>query len=144
MQKHLFSSQTNSPLSNFYRTDLKVWGREFHCSEQAYQFFKCHFHEDWFRVHKILHAKNARQCYFIGKKCVTSKLWKEEKPHVMLHLLKHKFFQCPEFRAELRKYQHCILVENTKNHFWGRGINDCGLNTLGVLLHRVWLECEYV
>lgn len=141
MQRHLFSSRTSSPLSNFHSTKIEIWGMSFHCSEQAYQFFKCQFNREAVRGQLILHAKTAKQCYFIGKECSTSKLWDEEKPHVMLHILKKKFFQCPEFRVELEKFKDYILVEDTSNHFWGRGVNDQGLNTLGVLLHKVWFEC---
>lgn len=142
MNQHLFSSKTNSPLSNFHPCLIRLWNLTFSSSEQAYQFFKCHFHGCWGRVNKILNARTAKECYFIGRSCKTSKEWKSEKVHVMLHILKHKFFQCELFRNELDKLQDHILIEDTKNYFWGRGSDGYGLNTLGVLLHRVRLECS--
>ena len=59
----------------------------------------------------------------------------------MLHILKHKYWQCVEFRKELHDNSDCIFIEDTGNKFWGRQ-GDTGANTLGVLLHRTLLECE--
>ena len=115
-----------------------MWNLTFSSTEQAYQYFKCLFHGEEDKISKILLAKKAVDCYYIGKSCKTSQLWKEEKVHVMLHLLKHKFYQCEHFKVELSKFSDCILIEDTKNYFWGRGQDGKGLNTLGVLLHEVW------
>ena len=142
MNKHLFSSKNQSPLSNFHPCTLHLWNLTFESSEQAYQYFKCHFHGCWGKVDRILVARSAKDCYFIGKACKTSLKWKAEKVQVMLHILKHKYFQCDLFRQELGKFHEYILVEDTANHFWGKGSDGHGLNTLGVLLHRVWLECS--
>lgn len=140
--KHFFSSYDNSPLSNFYKADIRIWNSVFHSSEQVYQYFKCIFHGCWRKANEIRKTRSVKACYRIGKSCRTSKLWQQEKVAVMLHILKHKYYQCREFKAELEKFDGFVLIENTNNEFWGRGKYGKGLNTLGALLIRVKLECE--
>ena len=129
-------------MSNFYKTDIRIWDRIFHSSEQAYQYFKCRFNGCWRKADLIIKAKSVKECYRIGKSCQTSNLWKQEKVLVMLHILKHKYHQCHAFRAELNRFDGWVLIEDTKNYFWGRGNKGQGLNTLGALLIRVKVECE--
>ena len=81
-----------------------------------------------------MQCNNARGSYYLGKRIRTGKWWALEKVEVMLHLLGVKFQQCEEFRLELKKCLHKILVEDTPNQFWGRGKNAKGINTLGVLM----------
>ena len=55
----------------------------------------------------------------------------------MFHILKHKVYQCTEFREELLLHRDKVFCEDTKNQFWGLGKGGKGLNTLGVLLHML-------
>ena len=142
MKKHYFSSRTGSSLSNFYMCEIDLWNWQFQSSEQAYQFFKCVFHNEKAKADRIKRTVSPLACYRIGKAVRTSVLWKNEKVHVMLHILKCKFHQCMTFRQELKAFRSWIFVEDTANRFWGRGKNGKGLNTLGALMHRVLLECE--
>ena len=138
-EQYLFSSATKSSLSNFHicSKKLKIWGKSFDSSEQAYQYFKGIFHDKQNLVERILAEKSSVGCYKLGKRVRTSKLWRGEKVHVMLHILKHKLYQCEEFRAELLGNKDKVFCENTVNHFWGLGKNQEGANTLGVLLHML-------
>ena len=117
-------------------------GVKFDSSEQCYQYFKALFHNRHQLCLQILTQRSALKCYKLGKRIVASLLWHEEKIHVMLHILKHKLYQCAEFRCELLQNQSKVFTENTKNKFWGIGSNGKGLNTLGVLLHQVVLAWE--
>ena len=136
-ERYLFSSSTKSTLSNFHKCSvtLRIWGKEFDSSEQAYQYFKALFHDKQDLVDKILTEKTSIGCYRLGKRVKTSKLWQAEKVQVMLHILKHKLYQCKEFQAELLGNKDKVFCEATVNHFWGLGKQGTGLNTLGVLLH---------
>ena len=138
-ERYLFSSATGSSLSNFHLCSqkLRIWNLAFDSSEQAYQYFKALFHSRLDLTERILNEKSSIGCYRLGKRIQTSKLWQREKSHVMFHILKHKVYQCSEFRAELLANQSKVFCENTLNHFWGLGRNGRGLNTLGVLLHML-------
>ena len=101
MEKYYFSSKSGSSLSNFHKVVVRIWGIEFVHSEQAYQYFKCIFHHQWVKAGRIRSCADPRKCFRVGRSVVTSSSWQLEKPKVMLHILKHKFHQCKEFREEL-------------------------------------------
>lgn len=143
-ERYMFNSACNSALSNFHTVQgkLTVWGIKFDSSEQCYQYFKALFHGKQQLCTKILKQHSALKCYKLGKSIVTSQLWRQEKVDVMFHILMHKLYQCTEFRQELLQNQCKVFTENTKNRFWGIGHSGEGLNTLGVLLHKVVLAWE--
>jgi ribA/ribD-fused uncharacterized protein len=116
---------------------------KFISSEQAYQYFKALFHARWKLIPQILSCTTSLGCYRLGKSVVTTARWNKEKVEVMLHILRHKIYQCPDFREELLHYDKCVhvFVENTPDTFWGIG-NGKGLNTLGALLHYVLTEWQ--
>ena len=148
-QEYRFASATGSTLSNFHLCSkkLKIWGLEFSSSEQGYQYFKALFHHRLDIATQILNESSSLRCYRLGKRVKTSKLWRAEKVLVMQHILRHKLYQCQEFRAELLCNKDKVFVESTNNRFWGRNEQGKGLNTLGVLLHSLvgyWeLECLF-
>lgn len=138
-ERYLFSSASRSTLSNFYQGSrrLCIWNKSFASSEQAYQHFKAVFHGHWEIAVEILREGTSVGCYRLGKGIKTSTLWQKEKVRVMLHILKHKVYQCAEFREELLQNRNKVFCEDTKNQFWGLGKGGKGLNTLGVLLHML-------
>ena len=138
-ERYLFSSSSKSTLSNFHQGSvaLKIWGKTFISSEQAYQYFKALFHCKFDIAGKICRQRNSLACYRLGKQIRTSNLWREEKVHVMFHILKHKVYQCVEFREELLGNRNKVFCEDTRNSFWGLGKGGKGLNTLGVLMHML-------
>ena len=109
----------------------------FSSSEQAYQYFKALFHSKYYKCTGILKTHNPSRIYAIGHSIVTSKVWEGERVKVMLHILRHKLYQCESFRAELlAAADTAVFTEATRDKFWAIG-NGSGLNTLGVLLH-IW------
>ncbi len=142
MTEYLFCSSTGSSLSNFFYCDLKVWGHKFCSVEQAYQWFKACFHKSWVNADAILATQDSHAVYKLGRGIITTKLWHEQKVHVMLHLLKHKLAQCDQFKQELLENKDCIFVEFCGNRFWGRNVNHQGSNTLGVLMHMLICDWE--
>ena len=143
MGVYKFSSRTGSTFSNFFACNLLVWGVLFASSEHAYQYWKAVCHHKWGIAQKILSSKDPRVAFRLGRRIRTGKNWQEEKVGVMTHVLWHKLYQCEPFRAELLGVPGtAVFVEDTSNWFWGRGSDNNGLNTLGVLLHVVKCECE--
>jgi predicted NAD-dependent protein-ADP-ribosyltransferase YbiA (DUF1768 family) len=118
MHRHFFNWVSGSTLSNFYGCQLKLWGREFSSSEQCYQWFKAWFHWKFAIAEEIGRTVDAVKIYRLGKSIVTVRAWQREKVDIMLHILRHKWWQCEQFKRELVAFDQCILTENTKNHFW--------------------------
>ena len=142
MERYYFSSGKKSTLSNFHCCTLRIWGKTFSSSEQAYQYFKALFHGKKFKVRAILRENNPSRIYAIGHAIGVNALWKEERVYVMLHILRHKLYQCAAFREELMKSDGKVLTEYTSDSFWAFGVDGKGSNTLGVLLHVIKMEWE--
>lgn len=142
MERYRFSSGKKSALSNFYLCPIKIWGKCFSSSEQAYQYFKALFHSEFDTIRDILSTCNPHEIYAIGHAIPVTRLWKKERVHVMLHILRHKLYQCEIFREELLRSGDKILTEQTRDMFWAVGVSGNGQNTLGVLLHVVKMEWE--
>ena len=141
MERYYFCSGRRSTLSNFYKCRVKIWNLSFSSSEQAYQYFKALFHDKPRLISRILATDNPHRIYRYGHSIPTCEMWKSERVEVMLHILRHKLYQCPEFRSELLSTGDLVLTEQTSDSFWAIG-NGFGWNTLGVLLHCVKLEYE--
>ena len=131
---YFFSSATKSSLSNFHQIDLIFDGISYKSSEQAYQHQKALFHNYNKIARDILSSADPRKNLRSGKLIKTDVSWKGRKITIMARILEEKFFQCPEFRAELSESRNKVLVENTPNVDWGIGSNGKGNNKLGVLL----------
>lgn len=142
MNRHLFNYASGSPLSNFYNCELLIWGKTFSSSEQGYQYFKAVFHELMVLAEQIRATHDPKKVYRLGKAIVTSKAWEAQKVGLMLHILRHKWWQSGQFRAHVELYKDCVFTEDTRNAFWGIGRNGDGINTLGVLLHVINAEAE--
>ena len=131
---HYFNFKSGSILSNLTNCDIQVWDHTFISSEQAYQYNKAVFHGRTDIVKRILQASDPFVIYRLGKSISTSGKWHKEKVKVMRHLLHAKYNQSSEFRNKLKATDRQVLIEDTPNEFWGRGKNNTGRNTLGLLL----------
>ena len=80
--------------------------------------FKAWFHWKFAIAEEIGCTVDPVKIYRLGKSIVTVRAWQREKVDIMLHILRHKWWQCEQFKRELVAFDQCILTENTKNHFW--------------------------
>ena len=112
---YYFSSATNSTLSNFHLTELTFDGIVYQSSEQAYQHQKALYHNCNKIAKDILSSPDPRKNLRFGKLITTDISWKGKKVSTMTRILEEKFFQCPEFRAELFVSKDKVLVEYTPN-----------------------------
>ena len=134
---HNFCFKSGSTLSNFFACTIVVWSVHFTSAEQAYQWYKATDHGYFNLAYDILCESNPYSILRKGKQVKTGKNWKNKKVSVMKHILCEKFDSCAPFRQELNKYKDYVLVEDTNNEFWGRGVSGAGRNLLGVLLTEV-------
>ena len=126
-----------SHFSNFYPCHIHVFDRDFHSSEQAYQYQQAMFHGDSETAEWILRADDARAAKRESKHINKTKDgWEDKRVDVMREILKAKA-DVPEFRDALLATGQAVLVENVPSleGFWGLG-NGClgGKNILGRLL----------
>ena len=124
-----------SSFSNLYRIEagFSYWGETFYSVEQAYQWRKCKLHGLHKRADQILSLTDPYRIKAQGR-FNTSQEWEADKARLMLELLGVKLEYCPKFRQDLKQSFPKLLVEDTPNEFWGRGVNGQGGNTLGCLL----------
>ena len=128
-----------TPLSNLFVVSggLHVWNNNFRSSEHAYQWRKAQIAGDHYRMQKIKDSISPFSAMRIGRQVETSTQWYNERESYMWELLQAKAAQCPEFRYTLASTGVRSLVENTNNHYWGRGSDGSGENRLGYLLERL-------
>jgi len=126
-----------SYFSNFYPCRIHVFDRDFHSSEQAYQYRQAMFHGDSETAELIMRADDARAAKRESKHInKTNHGWEEKRVDVMREILKAKA-DVPEFREALLATGQAVLVENVPSWegFWGLGNGSLGgENILGRLL----------
>ena len=129
-----------SPLSNFFPCNLNIWNMHFRSSEHAYQYKKCIETNNNSAASNVLRTETAVEAKRIGDEIGTSQEWQGMQQAIMKEILKAKSQQCPQFVRALVNSNSRPLVEDTPNHFWGRGQLGNGLNTLGNLLENLRSE----
>ena len=137
--RRLYFKASDSPLSNFFACQLCIDEIVYHSAEQAYQHQKVLGNGRKDLVRGILECSTPWGCKALTRFGVC-KSWESEKVRVMREILLHKYQQCEEFRSVLVNTEDVILIEDTCDVFWGRGVDGMGLNMLGVVLARVRLE----
>ena len=134
----------NSYLSNFYACRIRVWGREFHTVERAYQWKKCVHNDDRDTAEKMAATCTGLQAKHLSKSIrETTHLresWNRQRRSVMFALVVVKF-RDRYLRKRLLSMGERELIEwvRSKEGFWGALTNDgrTGQNTLGELLMQL-------
>ena len=137
MKVYKFNSKRGSSLSNFFPCELYVFNMRFSSAEQAYQYKKADFLGNDKIANEIMSKSKSIDCYFTGKQLGRSSRWDSVKYRYMKKILWAKFKCCKPFRRELINTKEATLVEDTPNFYWGRGMHNNGLNTLGLLLMKL-------
>ena len=117
-----------SPLSNYYPCDFKVFGVEVKSAEHGYQFSKavqCG-HEDI--ANQVLSAKTALNARRIASSLPFNPNWESVKEGQMAQVLEAKAKQCQEFCDMLKESGTKILAEAVPgDFFWSAGLNKCDI-----------------
>ena len=138
----------DNPLSNFYQSEIKVFGVSHASAEHAFQYVKAMRSGDLVRVQAIQAAPSALDAKKIGKMVVPSADFLDHKESLMTEILEAKFTQVPAFRDEIKNSKpNTTYAESTYDDIWGTGLNasgtthtECGAwpgrNRLGVLMTK--------
>lgn len=129
-----FAGQDN-PLSNFFPTELKIFGATYSSAEQAFQHVKAMRSGDLNKAESISNAETALDAKRIGNQILVSDAWLDSRDEVMREILESKIKQCEEFREALGKIKKTnILAEATWDTYWGTGLNNVG--TIHTVMQR--------
>jgi len=122
-------------LSNFYAASFRWECRRWPTVEHAYQAAKNLKYADL-----ILECETPGEAKRLGGQLSLREDWEEIKVHVMLSLLRAKFYYNPELAERLKGIEEYIQEDNTwGDTFWGV-CEGVGENMLGRLLMRVRQE----
>ena len=149
-------------LSNYYEYDLQYNGGSFTSNEHAFHYVKAMDLGKSDVANQIKDTKSPHEAREIASKQLprdkVSKWNKSKAKEVMFDLQEQKFEQCSEFRDMLMNSEDAILVEATRDEYWGCGmlpdlaaVTDPeywpGQSVLGSILmtlrHRKRVEIEY-
>ena len=117
--------QPQNVLSNFYPCKLVYDGKSFRNSEAAYLWSKCIDLLEPDLAEKIFNAKSAPEAKQISREIPEStdhSEWDKRKFLVMKNVLRAKLEHCSLYRDVLTKSGTDVLVEATKDDFWGAGM----------------------
>ena len=134
----------NSYLSIFYACRIRVWGREFHTVESAYQWKKCVHNNDRDTSEKMAVTRTGLQAKHLSKnireKAHLRESWNTQRRSVMYALVAVKF-RDRYLRKRLLNTGEREFIEwvRSKEGFWGALTYDgrTGQNTLGELLMQL-------
>lgn len=94
-------SEKDNPLSNFFLSDLKVFGQTFPSAEHAYQHVKSKGSGDFSRADVIRKPEIALDARRIGSKVLESDAWILSKDTVISEILEAKLQQFTKFKDAL-------------------------------------------
>lgn len=141
-----------SPFSNFFDANVKMYGKCFHTSEHAYQYSKATNLLLPELAEQIAEATTPRRAKELGDQAKIAgymkDTWIEAAEDIMESVCLRKFEQNEKALDHLLKTQNRVLVEASKDKIWGCGfpladprVNDptqwTGKNLLGTVLMRV-------
>ena len=126
----------DNPLSNLYmgKNKLKVNGKWYNSSEQAYQERKCEEHNAQSLKQRIQNSTDTFHIMRCGQKVTTTIAWKRTKRGVMKEILESKYIYDETFRKALIETDDSDIIEDTYHPFWG-GRN--GQNVHGKILMEI-------
>ncbi len=115
--------RNNDPLSNFYMCKIRIYGKTFHSSEQAYQWAKLLFLGENSMAEEVLRCRTAKQAKQIANRIPQRDLegWNTQKRQIMEEILIAKLNCCYQFKKALTDSGTLILVEGTMDQYWGIG-----------------------
>lgn len=111
----------HSYLSNFFPCHIRINGRLFTSSEQAYQYHKAVICERDDTALSIKSTNDPEKAKHLGDKTDTCPEWELKKRAVMKCIVAHKFKQNLNLRAKLQSTTGMKLLECTTNRYWGTG-----------------------
>jgi hypothetical protein len=122
-------------LSNLFKRQIVFEGREFSCSEEAYQYGKP---KDKAVAEWLVKAPKPHLCAAAAHSLFVFDIkedWNDVKVDRMRQVLRAKFSQHKDLADKLRATGDAILIEESNiDAFWGIGKKGNGKNMLGVLL----------
>ncbi len=125
-------------LSNLYKRPVEFEGRQFTCSETAYQFGKP---RDIDVAEWIISAPKPHLCAAAAHSLFAFDIrqdWNSVKIDRMRAVLWAKFVQHEDLQKSLLDTGNARLIEESKSDaFWGIGKSGKGKNMLGVLLMEI-------
>lgn len=138
----------HSYLSNFFKCHIRINGKLFTSSEQAFQHSKavvCERDDTALEIKATNHPEKAKH---LGDKLDTCPEWEMKKRAVMKCVVTHKFKQNLTLRNKLKNTTGLKLLECTTNKYWGTGRrmdsqlwdesnNYEGRNELGHILEEI-------
>ncbi|KAK3082645.1 hypothetical protein FSP39_001246 [Pinctada imbricata] len=114
-------------LSNFYPSEMKIFGQTFKTPEHAFQHTKAMRCGDLHRADQIMKAETALDAKRIGNQIMMSDQWFETRDDVMRNILDAKVAQCKQFcEALLKSNKNTTFVEAAYDDYWGSGLNKLG------------------
>ena len=117
----------NNILSNFYPSEIKVFGVVHKSAEHAYQYTKAMRTGDTVRATMIQEAPTAYDAKMLGNKVATSDQFEDTKVTMMQEILDAKAAQVQEFHETLlNSHPKTSFVESTFDEFWGSGLDKHG------------------
>lgn len=142
------------PFSNFYKTEIKFKGMNFHSSEQLFMYLKAVKFGDTKIAEEILKCKTPKSSKNLGRsvKNFNSEEWYKYKVEAMMIALKSKFYKNLDLMSLLMRNKHKIFVEASPyDRIWGVGLSEddpeilnesnwMGENLLGKCLNRLIKE----
>ena len=96
--------------SNFYNSPFKINSVEFSCTEQYFQYRKCHNNPDLQK--QILQETDPKKMWSIGKNCTLPTDWEIIKGDVMLYANMNKFSQNEELGLILVNTGNAAIIFN--------------------------------
>lgn len=149
----IFSNFT--PFSNWYECNVPYKGHIFRSTEQAYQFAKSEFCGDAVSSLKIIHATDPNSAKKLGSKVkgFIDADWEEVKLDIMYEIVKIKFSENPELKAELLKTSNMSFAESGIDNCYATGLSFTspevynsskwiGKNKLGEMLSQIRQEIK--
>ncbi len=148
-QTYRLFAGTESVFSNWHKADMTIGGRKYTCVEQYYVHQKAVLSndkeidvEEVMRMTEPLKMKN-----YSRRVRINEELWKRKSINVMKEGVRQKILQNNYIEKKLKETQGEVLVESTRDRFWGCGqpiysklANDKekwnGKNELG----SIWME----
>ena len=131
----------NNYLSNLYTCRIRVWNKEFHSVESAYQWKKCVHNNDWTTAEKMV---ATRRCKYLSKSIREKDHLREEwirKRYSVMYALVAVKFRDRYLRKRLLDTGSSELMEwvKSKEGFWSSltYAGRAGQNMLGQILMRV-------
>ena len=144
MDRPIHFRGANNYLSNFYACRIRVWGREFHTVESAYQWKKCVHNKNWKTAETMITTQSGLQAKYLSKSIRTKEhlreAWNRERYSVMYALVAVKF-RNRYLRKRLLDTGNSHLMEwvKSKEGFWSALTynGQASRNMLGEILMRV-------